>query len=316
MSSEPPPPTSSEPPPGISSEPPPGFSSEPAPEMSSEPPSGIGSEPPPGFSSEPPPPPPRRSNTPLLIRLTVEGLLGAFLVGFLVFSSVDQWQQANRQLASQVAAQTAELAVQQSQIEALQAEVKDLKERWYGSPAIFSPPAIANTDIRFFAVTGTTQAELISSLNNSSLCTTYTCLPDPAAPSHAVAWALGGGFSSEPYYCYSPDTTTPTFRFLMVLPQWSPPIDGSVKIPLVEEWNALEQVIYTHEATHVAIAVQDLIKLEDYSHNLPSCQALIDFWSSPTVFDNLNADQNAFHARLRADCRLEIGCIPAGWMGW
>ena len=30
----------------------------------------------------------------------------------------------------------------------------------------------------------------------------------------------------------------------------------------------------------------------------------------------LNADQDAYHARLHADCRPEIGCMPAGWMGW
>ncbi len=299
---------SSEPPPGISSEPPPGISRQADQAVSSTRTSAI--------SGQPPLPPVRRSNTSLLVRLTVEGLVGALLVGFLVFSSIDQWKQANQHLADQVAAQMAEIAVQQSQIDALQAEVKDLKERWYGSPALFSPPPIANTDIRFFAVTGSTQAELISSLNNSSLCTTYKCLPDPAAPSNGVAWAIGGGFTWPGYYCYAPATTTPAFQFLMVLPQWSPPIDGSVKIPLVEEWNALEQVLYTHESTHVAIAVQDLAQLVDYSHRLPSCRALIDFWDNPSVFDNLNADQNAYHARLRADCRPEIGCAPSGWMGW
>jgi len=195
-----------------------------------------------------------------------------------------------------------------------QAEI--LRERWFGSPALFSPPAIANTDIEFFTVTGTTQAELIDGLNHSNLCTTYQCLPDPAAPAGGIAWAIGGGFSSPGYYCYSPATTTPAFRFLVVLPRWSPTVYGGVKIPLVEKWNALEQVIYTHEATHVAIAAQDLAQLIDYSHNLASCQAVINFWANPSVFDSLNADQNAFHARLRADCRPEIGCIPPGWMGW
>ncbi len=206
------------------------MSSEPPPGISSELPSGIGSESPPSIRSETAPLPLRRSNTSLLIRLTVEGLLGALLVGFLVFSSVDQWQQANRQLASQVAAQTAELAVQQSQIEALQAEVKDLKERWYGSPAIFSPPAIANTDIEFFDVTGTTQQELIGSLSNSSICTKFgPCAPDPAVP-NGVAWGLEGfKNSTTSYYCYSPSTTTLPFQEFVVLPRWSPPSDGSAR---------------------------------------------------------------------------------------
>jgi hypothetical protein len=262
------------------------------------------------------PSPRRRSSWPLLVRLVAEGVLGASLVGLLVFSTVDRWQKANLLLAGEVSAQSGQLADQQAQIQALQAEVKDLKERWYGTPALFSPPAIANTDIKFFAVTGTTQPELISSLNHSSLCTTYQCLPDPAAPSNSVAWAIGGGVTWPAWYCYSPATANPPFQYLMVLPQWSPPTDGSVKIPLVEEWNALEQVIYTHESTHVAIAVGDIALLADQSHHLASCQAVINFWSSPSLFDSLNADQNAFHARLRADCRPEIGCIPPGYMGW
>lgn len=91
---------------------------------------------------------------------------------------------------------------------------------------------------------------------------------------------------------------------------------GGVKISLVNKWNALEQVIYTHEAGHVAIEVQDLAALNDQAHLSPSCAALFAFWSNPSVFDQMNADQNAYHARLRADCRPAVGCFQDGWMGW
>jgi len=101
-----------------------------------------------------------------------------------------------------------------------------------------------------------------------------------------------------------------------MLPKWLPPTDGSVKIPLVEAWNALAQVIYTHEAGHVAISIQDVAALNDQAHQLPSCQAVARFWANPSVWDKMNADQNAYHAWLRADCRPEMGCIPSRWMGW
>jgi len=217
-----------------------------------------------------------------------------------------------------VATQSDQLADQHSQIQALQAEVQDLKERWYGSPALFSPAAISNTDIQFFDVSGTTQQQLIDSLNKSSICTKFgsgTCAPDPAVP-NGVAWALEGLTPGARSYCYSPSTTTLVYRDFIALPRWSPPTDGSVKIPLVEAWNALEQVLYTHEAGHVAISQQDIAALNDQAHGLPSCTALINFWSNPSVFDKLNADQAAYHVRLHADCRPEIGCIPPNWMGW
>jgi hypothetical protein len=79
---------------------------------------------------------------------------------------------------------------------------------------------------------------------------------------------------------------------------------------------ALEQVIYRHEAGHAAISVQDIAALNDQARHLPSYQALISFWANPGLWNQMNADQNAYHARLRADCRPEIGCVPYNWMGW
>lgn len=349
MSSEPPPDTSSEDPPtpDTSSEDPPtpdissasAGSSEAAPEVISPPgpepsselapvtdtgtPSKGSSEAHPTVSARPlsetvteSPSPRRGSSWALLIRLVAEGVLGASLVGLLVFSTVDRWQKANLQLAGEVAAQSGQLTDQQAQIQALQAEVQDLKERWYGSPALFSPPAISNTDIRFFDVTGTTQPQLIDSLNKSSICTMYgPCAPDPAVP-NGVAWGLEGVEPGGTYSCYSPRTTTLVYREFTVLPRWSPPTDGSVKIPLVEAWNALAQVIYVHESGHVAITQQDIAALNDQAHGLPTCATLISFWANPSVFDKEAADQAAYHARLHADCRPEVGCIPYNWMGW
>ena len=194
----------------------------------------------------------------------------------------------------------------------------DFQRRWFGSPALWQPPPIDNTDIRFFDVQGRTQAELISSLNAADICKTNgPCLPDPANPNQSgTAWGLAGVVQGGSYLCYSPRTTTLHYREFLLLPRWSPIALGGVSIALVERWNALEMAIYVHEAGHVAIDIQDIAALNDQAHRLPTCQALIDFWSNPHVFDELDADQNAYHARLRADCRPEIGCIRAGWLGW
>jgi predicted secreted Zn-dependent protease len=133
-----------------------------------------------------------------------------------------------------------------------------------------------------------------------------------------LAWGLewfqfaGGNY----YTCYAPSTTTLQFREYILLPRWTPAADGSVTIDLVERWNALAQVIYVHEAGHVAITKQDLAALNAQAHRLATCDALAAFWDSSHLFDKEAADQSAYDARLRADCRPEVGCIPPYWMGW
>jgi hypothetical protein len=109
---------------------------------------------------------------------------------------------------------------------------------------------------------------------------------------------------------------TVAFRTFILLPRWSPVPVGGVTIALVEKWNALDNVLYTHEAGHVAITVEDLAALNDQAHLSASCAALFAFWADPSIYDQLDADQNAYHARLRADCRPAVGCIPPGWLGW
>jgi uncharacterized coiled-coil protein SlyX len=99
------------------------------------------------------------------LRLGVAAVLALFLAGYLVSYSMAQLRETNQRLAADLATQKADLAAQQSKLDALQAEVQDLKERWLGAPAIWQPPALANVDFQFFDVAGSTQPDLIASLD-------------------------------------------------------------------------------------------------------------------------------------------------------
>jgi len=192
----------------------------------------------------------------------------------------------------------------------------DFQRRWFGSPSLWQPPPIDNTDITNYGVKGSTQRELIASLNAADICKTHgPCAPDPANPG-GTAWGLEGANPAVSYVCYSPRTTTVPFREHVLLPRWSPLPLGGVSVALVERWNALLKVIYVHEAGHAAIDAQAIAALNDQAHQQLSCQALYDFWNNPHLYDKRDADQDAYHARLHADCRPEIGCFYAGWMGW
>jgi predicted secreted Zn-dependent protease len=222
------------------------------------------------------------------------------------------WQQARQ--ASLLL--TANQPPPNTQSAAVQWLAADFESRWFGTPALWQPPPIDNTDYKFFDVAGHTQTELIHSLSAADICKAYgPCQPDPANPS-GIAWGLEGAAPGGTYLCYSPRSTTLHYRYYVLLPRWSPLALGGVPVALVTKWNALLKLIYVHEAGHVAIDAQDLASLNDQAHQLPSCQALYAFWNDPHVFDKLAADQAAYHARLRADCRPEIGCAPPGWLGW
>jgi hypothetical protein len=238
-------------------------------------------------------------------------LLGLVLLGVMLTNVWQEGRQANVVL-------TAEEQAPNPQAAAIHWVAADFQSRWFGSPALWQPPLIDNTDIKFFDVKGQTQVELIRSLNAADICKTYgPCLPDPANPNQSgIAWGLEGLVPGGSYVCYSPRSTTLHYREYILLPRWSPMPLGGVSVALVERWNALQKVIYVHEAGHVAIDIQDIGALNDQAHRQPTCQALFNFWDNPHVFDQLAADQNAYHARLRADCRPEIGCFYAGWMGW
>ena len=145
-----------------------------------------------------------------------------------------------------------------TQSAAVQWLAANFESRWFGTPALFRAPAIDNTDFRFFDVSGHTQAELIRSLNAADICKTYgPCQQDPANPS-GIAWGLEGGVPGGSYQCYSPRTTTLHYRFYVLMPRWSPLAMGGVSVSLVERWNALQRLIYIHEAGHVAIDTEGL----------------------------------------------------------
>ena len=198
---------------------------------------------------------------------------------------------------------------------ALSGQFGAFRDKWFGSPALFSPAPIAGVEIRFFDVKGTTQRELIASLDASNLCGPNPCLPDPGAPKNGVAWAVqGGGFGTGE--CYSPRSASLPIQNFIQIPRWGPKPFGQVSAGLIMKWNALEQILYTHETTHAAIAARDLGAIASQARQQPSCDAWYAYLSQPSLFAQLEADQNAFHAQLRADCRPEIGCIPSGYMGW
>ncbi len=199
----------------------------------------------------------------------------------------------------------------------LRTSVDKVNSRWYGAPAVWQPPPITNTEIQYFDVTGNTRAEIIRSLDAANLCKVHgPWAVDPANPTN-TAWGLEWDVpAASSYVCYAPATTRLPYREFVLLPRWSPRPLGGVTVDLVQAWNALLQVIYIHESTHVTIAINDIKALNDQAHELPTCDALFAFWDNPHLWDKLESDQAAFHARLRADCRPEIGCIPPGYMGW
>ena len=241
------------------------------------------------------------------------GLVASLLI-VLVGGLVLAGRQSNKSLA---ASHRSTLTLDQQAFGWLNYGIRNVTDRWYGEPRVFQPTPIARTDFIFFDVTGTTQAELEDSFKRADICETYgPCLVDPAVPNGVTLGLEGDKPAVSTYYCYTPSTTVLPWRHYLVLPRWSPPKDGSVRRSLVDKWNDLAKAIYVHEAGHEAIAEADLAAMNAQAEALPTCQAVFDFWDNPHVFDKLNADQLAYHARLRADCRPEIGCIPAYWEGW
>jgi hypothetical protein len=135
---------------------------------------------------------PTQSNRDLLIRLAASVAMALLLAAFLVSVHFDPRAAANQLLAGQVTPQQGQDLTVDGQLAALQGAEQEIRESWLGSPANWRPPALANTDIKFFMVAGSTQQELIDSLDNSDLCKRYPpCLKDPANPG-GVAWGLEG----------------------------------------------------------------------------------------------------------------------------
>ena len=245
------------------------------------------------------------------IRFSLETLLGLVLmIAVLLTNPSQQVRQSTLLLTPGMVAPSPASA-------AIHGVEWDFQHRWFGSPALWQPPPIDNTDITFYEVRGTTQRELLASIAAADICKTHgPCAPDPLNPRGIALGLEGSSPAVSSYVCYSPRTTTVPYREFVLLPHWSPLPLGGISIELVLRWNALQKVIYVHEAGHAAIDMQDFAALNDQAHQQPGCQALFDFWNNPQVFDKIDADQNAYHARLRADCRPQIGCFNPGWMGW
>ena len=183
--------------------------------------------------------------------------------------------------------------------------------RWHGTPGLWDPPAVEHATIERFEVTGLSQYAIEKSLSTSPIAND----PDPTAPPNTVAWGeirfhLRGGT------CERPPTVTLQYDLTILLPRWSPAPDGSVTVQLVKEWNALLQVIHTHEAGHASIYRDDMAAIQDHVRTLASCDAVVTYLEDPPTFMKIDDDQAAYHKRLFADCRPEIGCAPPGWMGW
>lgn len=253
----------------------------------------------------------------LAVRLAL-GSTVLLIALFMIFSAGLDLRPHNDLKGSRLVAQhTAPSTSVGSQAGLLRAGVQDIERRWFGSPTLWQPAPISGTTIEYFDVSGTTQNTIMDSFQSADICTKYgPCSTDPAVPN---GFALGEEWfapSTSSYLCYSPATTTLAFHEYVLLPRWSPRSTGGIQLSVVEAWNALLQSIYVHEAGHVAIDVQDIAALNAQAHGLASCHALYGFWDDPHIFDKLDADQAAYHARLHADCRPEIGCIPPGWMGW
>lgn len=250
------------------------------------------------------------------VRLLVLGALVVVLMVMFFSAGLDH-RLSNESYSTSQLSLTLRSSSPGQQVGLLRATAYGLVGSWFGAPPVYQPPAIAGTDIQYFDVKGTTQDDLIASLDGADICQKYgPCAVDPSNPG-TTAWGLQWETSvSSSFNCATPATTTVIYTEHILLPRWKPPPMGGVEISVVERWNALLKSIYVHEAGHVAISVQDIRALNDQARRLPSCTAVYAFWNDPHIFDKLDADQLAYHARLRADCRPEIGCIPAGWMGW
>jgi hypothetical protein len=219
----------------------------------------------------------------------------------------------NARLRSQAAHQFADNA---ATVAALESRIYQLEQRWLGTPALWqAPKPPARTVMEFFKVTGSTPSEIARSIEDANICggAYGKCLEDPGAPPGGGAAALEWNtFPRTP--CYSPRTATLVVTYHILLPRWQPPTDGSVTIQTVIAWNAVVQVLYTHEAKHQAIAAADYAAMNTLAHQQGSCAAAFAVWDRGRA--KLNADQLAYHAMLRKDCRPELGCLPYGWMGW
>jgi len=177
---------------------------------------------------------------------------------------------------------------------------------WFGTPPIWQPPT---RSIKYFDVTGTTQADLIDSLNRT-------------AGTRAWAWT---DLQARPIGCYLAlfPYQDRTHELIVHLPRWAPARNGSVRRGLVERWNALRQSLYAQEVGYIRIYGEDMQAIMEVVHALPDCPSILAYLNDGITWQKLDADRERIDADrvspLRGsfpNCRPESGCRPPGWMGW
>src|SRR5579864_5804604 len=152
------------------------------------------------------------------VRLLLESILLVVLLVMLFSAGLDR-RQSNELVASHSLTQGPASTDPGAQAALFQSAVVDLEGRWFGTPALWQPPPITNTDIQYFDVTGRTQADSVVSFKSANICKPYgPCAVDPRNPS---GYALGldwESFLGDYYYCYTPASTTLNYREHVLLP--------------------------------------------------------------------------------------------------
>ena len=124
----------------------------------------------------------------------------------------------------------------------------------------------------YFAVRGSTLAELDSDLNRRGPFVSETGIRHPGAT--AVKFDGKVTYKATPRGC-AVDMTNLSLDLEMTLPRWVPPKQVSAHTKLI--WGTLERDIVRHENRHAAIAKNWLKRLESALRNLrtePTCRAM------------------------------------------
>src|ERR1700738_1696737 len=101
------------------------------------------------------------------MRSRLEALIGLGLMGMVLITNPwEEVQQSAVEPAARIAAPSTGGA-------AIRGVAWDFQLRWFGTPALWQPPPIDNTDITFYEVRGTTQRELLASIAAADICKTH-----------------------------------------------------------------------------------------------------------------------------------------------
>lgn len=182
---------------------------------------------------------------------------------------------------------------------------------WHGAPAIWRPPHIAIfsgrngflTEMRFYDVSGTTQPALVDSLNRGA--------------TDRLGWARTD-LRPDPIGCYPIIDPFQRLKYSIVVqfPRWSPPADGSVRVELVERWNALQHALYAREVGYVDMYRNAIEGIMTDVSGMPNCPSVVAYLNDPYTWQQVDTARDAFEKKLLRDCRPEAGCLPPGWQGW